>query len=269
MTNSSLVFVLLLLLVGCSGSNGAHSDLGVPVDSSRPHDRGNEADQRPDAGSGPLQCGAHEVVQGGCGARCPAPCVCVTFFDETLVPFELCGTPCHVPGSCPADERCSVIIGNAQPSSQPVCLPQVLQTPDDGAKALVDCIDLLPSMTAPRCRGSYLTQMQTFYCHGGVGGAYCADVLLETCPGGCVTPDAGAPGCNGAPDAGGPAATDAGVACCPSSIFGSCRMLGGAKLPPHGCRMLCCNPPCQWTKGTDSHGCATWTPVPPDAGGPG
>jgi hypothetical protein len=103
---------------------------------------------------------------------------------------------------------------------------------------------------------------------GEVVGCITGKVLLEKCAQGCSTSDAGVGFCKGGEvDAG--ASSDAGsVSCCPAKHSGGgCHYLGGAKNPPHGCRMVCCES-CNWFKGTDSHGCTTWTPVTQDAGAP-
>jgi len=243
------LILVLALVTGCTGSNGDRPDL---VD------------------AGGLQCGAHTVVRGGCASRCPAPCVCVTFFtdhlDPSFVPFELCATPCSVPGSCPGTERCGVITYSFNQNQQPVCLPNTLQTPAfPSGTAYVDCFLTSATPSLPQCFGDgYLAQNQPFFTSGGVSGSYCADVMLETCPGGCVWSGDAGPLCKGAPDAGVPA-TDAGITCCPSNMYGACRFLGGAKIPPHGCRMSCCMA-CQWTAGMDVYGCEMWEVTALDAG---
>lgn len=208
-----------------------------------------------------LSCGANTMVRGGCAARCPAPCTCVTVFKDHLnadfVPFELCAKPCTAPGTCPGKERCAVING-----SSPVCLPWTLESPKTGSISIsVDCFPE-ESFSAPRCRNGHLVQYQPFYCTGILGGSLCADALLRTCTGGCTTSDAGAPSCAAAVDAGAPA--EAGT-CCPTFRFSGCRSLGGVKRPQQGCGMSCCTG-CVWTSGKDSYGCETWKPVIKDAG---
>ncbi len=255
MLKRRMLLVFLALLTGCP------SDDGQPA---RPADMGIQQDQSPDQ---QLTCGAHTIVRGGCAARCPAPCQCVTVFDDKLsanfVPLELCATPCSSPGSCPGSERCSVVSYYYNKYQSPVCLPWTLQSPTStGMTVHADCHPYTPGFINPMCRGNHLVQRQPFMCKGTLTGSICAEVLLETCSGGCKTGDAG-PSCT-APDAGA-STPDAGGTCCLSNYFGSCRFLGGAKKAPHGCRFSCCSP-CTWNKGKDSHGCPTWTPTVQDAG---
>jgi len=244
-----LVLAGVVGLSGCAEREQAEkgTDLGPPADA------GPGAET-----AAPAQCGAHVVFNGDCAARCPAPCACVKLLHEGA--FQLCGVPCQVPGSCPEGERCAF----TESGGGPVCMPSAITPP--GPAPLVDCF-YEPSMVLPGCRDGFIVQWQAF----GVasGGSFCATVLLEACVGACAFSDAGVASCPGGYVDAGPAG-DAGVACCLASGgpgWSTCRALGGAKQPPHGCAMVCCEgPTCTWIEGKDSLGCTTWTLAPQDGG---
>ena len=147
-------------------------------------------------------------------------------------------------------------------------MPSPIKSPDEPWPSVECFLDL--SFTQPGCRDGFVVQLQSFGVEpgGGLSGSLCALVLLEVCAGSCATSDAGAAYCpDGYADAG--PSVDAGpVACCQASGYpgwSKCRLLGGVKQPPHGCRIVCCQG-CGWMEGKDSFGCTTWTPVPQDGG---
>lgn len=253
-----MVFTIIFALHACINNDDEKTihpnDLGVPVD------------LKPTLDSyAQILCGKNTLFRGECGTRCPSPCICVTFFDPDVAgfqPYKLCATPCTIPGSCPNEERCAILYG-LNTSKTPVCLPENLQTVPEKPQVFLDCF---PSkyLTTPRCESNYLVQQQPFFIKGNLTGSYCAHVLQKTCSSGCKTTDAGIPICESNND-GGVNFTDSGSPlCCPKIYFGSCRVVGNAKLPPYGCEMTCCQS-CQW-KDIIKNGCPTWVPIKMDAG---
>lgn len=210
----------------------------------------------------PVACGENAVLMKDCVARCPAPCECRDLLGAAAgTPLNHCAEPCSQPAACPGTQRCGFYPGNPQP----VCLPESLQTPQSyPVGASVDCI-LDPNIGKQQCNQGTITQTQLVWLVGKVTGCVTASVLLETCAQGCTTSDAGTPTCIGGSSAAdaGPVMTDAGtVACCPAGyVVPGCYMAGGAKVPPHGCRMICCKTCHTWKSLADSHGCKIWLPT--------
>ena len=215
-----------------------------------------------------ILCGKNTLFRGECGIRCPSPCICVTFFDadvDGFQPYKMCATPCTVPGSCPGEERCSILYG-LNTSKNSVCLPEYLQTVPAKPQVFLDCFPI-KNITTPRCYNNYLVQQQPFFVKGNLTGSYCAHVLLKDCLKGCKNSDAGIPICDSKTDGGVTILDSGSPLCCPKIYFGGCRVIGNAKRPPYGCKMTCCQS-CLW-KDTIENGCPTWVPIKMDAGNDG
>lgn len=265
----ALPLAAALFLCGCSDDSTIPPKPDVP-DAGPPNDMPRWDRPVPDlpppdlpaVDGGPVKCGANAVLLNDCQSRCASPCACHDLLGGAAsTPLNHCAAPCSQPASCPGSERCGFYTG----AGQPVCLPESLTTPESYPQgASVDC-SLDPLIGKEQCKGGAITQRQVVWLVGKISGCVTGEVLLESCAQGCSENDAGAPVCVGGstgPDAG-PATSDAGtVACCPAGyVIPGCYMAGGAKLPPHGCRMICCKSCHDWSSSTDAHGCKVWVPV--------
>jgi hypothetical protein len=220
-------------------------------------------------------CGNHQVyAPSTCPQSCAAPCTCVQLISDYLPGSypQVCSVPCAHPWDCPSKERCGYLymqINFDGGSKTPICIPETIVTPNSAfpsGSIKAGC----PKWPTPanRCIGNTLVQEQIVNLRGNVSGCTIAYILQEHCASGC-TSSGGTARCS--PSDASVSFTDGGTSpvCCPVAGGAySCFAVGGAKVPPKGCEMACCEgEECSsFALETDPFGCKLWTKRPREAG---
>ncbi len=205
-------------------------------------------------------CGFKIINTGECGKKCPKACQCEELLTD---PFPLknwphvCATPCFGAWDCKLDERCGYLQHYKNPSNVSICMPPAVKTDPKYGSGSIDCV-FDPRIGRKYCLGNKVMQYQMVGLTGGYSGCVMLKTIIEDCSTKCVAIDGGVAACA---DGGPPKVKYCPVSCCPVSPGAYfCFNLGGAKVPPRGCEIACCQyTACKkWKKVTDSYGCPKW-----------
>jgi hypothetical protein len=154
-----------------------------------------------DADDRVVQCGKNEVLFGDCQQRCAPTCQCVYLVwdpSEDISP-RLCAKTCTSQADCNSDERCGYLKPDvlSGTTSLPTCIPKSLSVPsrypDKGPWNCDIDNNIIGKLS---CRDNRLVQAVLF----GMGERYIGcglmSALVDNCPNGCSTGDAGVARCN-------------------------------------------------------------------------